>query len=139
MHFVDFLFAFLGFPRKKEKSWAGGIWGNGANMMCGLAIHIGGFRTALGSSFQWPVDECLSNSFFHSFFFPDSCVAIVASRKVRSVAGGTTAVIGGTRFCIMVTFVLCAFGDGETSVSHVAVRMAVKALHDLALRDVVFN
>ena len=139
MHFVGFLFAFLGFPWRKRKSQAGGIWENGANMMCGLAIHIGGFRTVLGSSFQWPLDGCLSNSFFYSFFFPDSCLAVVALRRVRSVAGGTTTVIGSTGFCVIVTFELCACDGGETSVSNSSVRLAVKTLHDLALRDVAFN
>ena len=139
MHFVGFLFAFLGFPQRKKKSRAGRIWENGACMMCGLSIHIGGFRTVLGSSFQWPVDGCLSNSFFHSFFFPDSCIAVVALRRVRSMAGGTTAVIGGTRYCVLVTSALFAFNDGETSVSNVAVRLAVKTLHDIPLGDVGFQ
>ena len=125
MHFVSYLFAFLGFPQRKKKSRAGGIEGNEANMMCGLAIYIEGFKTLLGSSFQSPVNECLSNSFFHSFFFPNSCFAVVASRKVQSVAGDTTEVIGGTRFCVMVTFALCAFDERKTSVSNVAVRLAV--------------
>ena len=93
MHFVGFLFAFLEFPRRKEKSRAREIWKNGANMMCGLAIYIGGFRTVLLRSFQCPVDSCLSNSFFHSFSFSDLCLAVFASRKVCSMAGGTTAVI----------------------------------------------
>ncbi len=37
------------------------------------------------------------------------------------------------------TFALFACDDRETSVSNVAVRLAVKTLHDLALRDVAFN
>ncbi len=81
----------------------------------------------------------LSNSFFHSFFFLDSCLAVVASKKVRSVAGGTTAVICGTRSCVMATCSICAYDGGETSVSNLAVRLAVKTLHYLALRDVAFN
>ena len=139
MHFVGFLFAFLWFPWRKEKSWDGRIWGNSANMMCGLAIHIGGFRTALGSGFQWLVDGCLSNSLSYSLFFPDSCLAVVTSRKVRSVASSTTAVIGDTRFCVIATYALCAFDGGETSVFNSAIRLAVKTLHDLALIDVEFN
>ena len=55
------------------------------------------------------------------------------------MAGGTTAVIGGTRFCVIVTCAFCACDGGETSVSNVAVRLAVKTLHYLALRDVAFN
>ncbi len=139
MHFVGFFFPFLGFPRRKKKSRAGGIWGNGANMMCSLTVHIGGFRTVLGVSFQWPVDGCLSNSFFHSFFFPDSCLVVDASRRVRSVPGGTIVVIGDTRFCVMVTFALCTCDVGETSISNMVVKLAVKTLYDLALRDVAFN
>ena len=83
-------------------------------MIYGLAISIGDFRTVLGSSFQWPVDGCLSNIFFRSFFFPDSCLAVVASKRVRSVADGTMTVIGGTRFCVLATGALCAFDGGET-------------------------
>ncbi len=139
IHFVGFLFAFLGFPRRKGKSRAGRIWKNGANMICGLAIHIGGFQTVLGSSFQWPVDECLSNSFFHSFFFLDSCLAVVALRRLRSVASDTKAVIGGKRFCVMVSFALCACDIVNISVSNLAIRQAIKSLHDLALKDVAFK
>ena len=77
--------------------------------------------------------------FFHSFFFPDLCLAVVASRRVHSVAGGRTAVIGGTIFCVTVTFELCACDGGEISVSYLAVRLAVKTLDDLGLGDVAFN
>ncbi len=139
MYFVGFFFAFLRFPQGKENSRTWGIWGNGANMMCGLATYIKGFRTVLDSSFQWSVDGCFSNSFFHSFFFPDSYLAVVASRRVRSVADGTTAVIGGTGLCVMVTFALCACDCGETLVFNVAVWLAVKTLHDLGFREVGFN
>ncbi len=55
------------------------------------------------------------------------------------MAGGKTALIGGTRFCVIVTFASCECDGGETSVSNVAVRLEVKTLHDLALRDVAFN
>lgn len=49
------------------------------------------------------------------------------------MAGGTTAVVGGTRFCIMMVCALCACDGGEAIVSNVAVRLAVITLHDLAL------
>lgn len=55
------------------------------------------------------------------------------------LAGCTAAICCGTRFGIMMVCALCVFGGGGTSVSNVAVRLAVKTLHDLALVDVAFN
>ena len=52
---------------------------------------------------------------------------------------GIKAVIVVTKFCVMVICALCECDSGETSVSNVAVRLAVKTLHDLDLRDVAFN
>ncbi len=78
-------------------------------------------------------------AFFDSIFFLDLFFAVVASRKMHSVAGDTKEVIGGTRFCVMVTIALCTYDGRETSVSNLAVKLAVKTLDDLALRDVAFN
>lgn len=55
------------------------------------------------------------------------------------MADGITAVIVDTRFYIMIICALCACNSEEALGFNIATKLAIKIVHDLALRNVALN